>query len=62
MKEKAFYFSYHLDLSKNIQTTIREGLEASTRMGQNGITGDLALKYPNSMNYVPHFIFNHYML
>jgi len=62
VKEKAFYFSYQLDLSKNIQATIKESLEASTKMGENSVIANLAMKYPNSMNYIPQFIFNNYLL
>jgi hypothetical protein len=62
VKEKAFYFSYQLDLSKNIQATIKESLEASSRMDENSVIANLAMKYPNSMNYIPQFIFNNYLL
>lgn len=62
VKEKAFYFSYQLDLSKSIQLNISETMATYSKPPANSIMADLAHKYPNSVGYVPHFIFNDYLL
>jgi len=62
VNEKSFYFSYQLDLSKSIQSTITELVATNSKPPQNSILADLALKYPNSIGYQSNFIFNNYLL
>jgi hypothetical protein len=59
-KEKAFYFSYDFDLTKNMQMTVQEiqsGKNLSS--GQNHIMREL---YPNSVDYLPQFAYNDKLL
>jgi phosphatidylinositol 4-phosphatase len=37
-------------------------METYSKPPANSILTDLAHKYPNSVNYIPHFIFNNYLL
>ncbi len=63
VKENAFYFSYQLDLSKSIQQNILQTIEANSKAPSNPTISDLAArKCPNSIGYIPHFIFNNYLL
>ena len=63
--EKAFYFSYDIDLTKNIQTTVQEiqhgnkGL-ASVNEQDPQYQNALIMKeaYPNSVDYKPQYVFN----
>jgi len=56
-KDRSFYFSYKIDLTKRIQAIIQETLNSTT----NSLP-DLINLYPNSINYVPQFAFNHNLL
>ena len=57
-KNKSFYFSYSLDLTKRIQTVLTELVQST-----DGSAGtDLVRTFPNSINYVHKFAFNHQML
>lgn len=56
-KNNSFYFSYSLDLTKSIQRTLQELVKPS-ESGANSGPEYLRL-YPNSINYVHKFAFNH---
>ncbi len=56
---KSFYFSYSLDLTKRLQIALQELVETSDV--QDG-SADLVRLFPNSINYVHKFAFNHQML
>jgi len=56
-KNRSFYFSYRLDLTKRIQNTLQELVNDSQSEG-----ADLVRMFPNSINYVHKFAFNHQML
>jgi len=56
-KNRSFYFSYSLDLTKRIQVAIEELVQ-----GREGAGSDLVRMFPNSINYVHKFAFNHQML
>lgn len=67
--ERAFYFSYDIDLTKSVQRTLKdihsspqgdsgEDLSAS-KYKNNQLMRDA---YPNSVDYVPHFAFNDRLL
>ena len=64
-KEKAFYFSYDIDLTKNIQTTVLEikngnkGL-SSVNEQDTQYQNELIFKeaYPNSVDYKAQYVFN----
>ena len=51
---KSFYFSFSLDLTKRVQTSLQELCESSVSEGP-----DLVRLFPNSINYVHKFAFNH---
>jgi len=53
-KNRSFYFSYRLDLTKCIQSTLQELVKDES--------DDLVRMFPNSINYVHKFAFNHQML
>jgi len=53
-KNRSFYFSYRLDLTKRIQSTLQELVKDES--------DDLVRMFPNSINYVHKFAFNHQML
>jgi hypothetical protein len=70
--EKAFYFSYDIDLTKNIQMTIEDTLKMS-RMGKPFATSSeeeiayenaLVMReaYPNCVDYIPQYAFNDRLL
>lgn len=64
-KEKAFYFSYSIDLTKSIQTNIHEATLPSIVAGtasQSTVHNELHTLYPNSIGYIPKFAFNSYLL
>jgi hypothetical protein len=54
-KHRSFYFSYQLDLTKRMQQTIQEALAPS-------LSREIEAMFPNSVNYVPQFAFNHKLL
>ena len=57
---KAFYFSYNLDLTKGIQKSIEELIaDENAEQAQRDF---LLRKYPNSINYVHEYAFNHQLL
>ena len=62
--EGAFYFSYDIDLTKNMQKTF-EDIETATlqndRMKGSMKSGYAVMReaYPNSADYLPHYAFNH---
>jgi hypothetical protein len=49
--EKAFYFSYNIDLTTSIQANIDEALRANLTPHQPGSIPDLINIYPNSIHY-----------
>lgn len=55
-KNRSFYFSYTIDLTKRIQTALQEMTDSSYD------PKDLMAQYPTSMNYVHKFAFNHVLL
>ena len=57
-KNKSFYFSYSLDLTKRIQVAIQELVNGQT---ENSVS-DLTNIYPNSIAYVHKFAVNHQLL
>lgn len=54
-KHRSFYFSYQLDLTKRMQQTIQEALTPS-------LSREIEAMFPNSVNYVSQFAFNHKLL
>ena len=62
VKDQSFYFSYQMDLSKSIQSTIQELIQTNSKPPANSILANLAIKYPNAIGYIPHYIFNNYLL
>lgn len=56
-KNKSFYFSYSLDLTKRVQVALQELVNAPAPDGMGG--ADLVRTFPNSINYVHKFAFNH---
>jgi len=62
VKDRAFYFSYQLDLSKSIQANIKEIVATNSKPPANSIMANQAHLYPNSVGYQSNFIFNHYLL
>lgn len=50
MKDKAFYFSYQLDLSKSIQANILETVATNTQP-PNSITANVARNFPNAVGF-----------
>ena len=56
-KNHSFYFSYSLDLTKSVQNTLQELVASS-----GNDTNDLLRHFPNSINYVHKFAFNHQLL
>ena len=59
-KNRSFYFSYSLDLTKRLQVAVEELI--STTSGAGDQTNNLFRLFPNSINYVHKFAFNHQML
>jgi len=66
-EEKCFYFSYDIDLTKNIQSTVQECQNNNPGGGnqynlphQNYLTMKEA--YPNSVDYIGHYAFNDRLL
>ena len=57
-KNRSFYFSYNLDLTKRMQVTLDELLNQNPGDQANS----LFRLFPNSINYVHKFAFNHQML
>ena len=55
---RSFYFSYSLDLTKRLQVAIEE----LTSQNPAEQTNSLFRLFPNSINYVHKFAFNHQML
>ena len=55
-KNQSFYFSFSLDLTKRIQVALQEMVESAT--SDSGVVRI----FPNSINYVHKFAFNHQML
>ena len=53
-KEKSFYFSYSIDLTKRLQSTVEEMVN-----GTASEVEDLTRRFPTSINYVHKFAFNH---
>jgi hypothetical protein len=62
MKDKAFYFSYQLDLSKSIQSNIKEIVAINSNRGSNSAALDQRYRYPNTIDYQANFVFNNYLL
>ena len=60
---KSFYFSFRLDLTKTMQNVLQE-LTQQADQTQKTATGlpDLARLFPNSVDYITKFAFNHVML
>ena len=60
---KSFYFSFRLDLTKTMQNVLQE-LTQQADQTQKTATGlpDLARLFPNSVDYITKFAFNHAML
>lgn len=63
--EKAFYFSYDIDLTKNIQTTVQEIRRGNSSLANineqdNQYQNELIFKesYPNSVDYKQQYVFN----
>lgn len=65
-KDEAFYFSYTYDLTKQLQSSLQEIVElnAGTRKSSGTLANipDLINMFPNSINYVHKFAFNHNLL
>ena len=63
-KEKSFYFSYDLDLTKNMQQTFTDIQNLAPVNTVNGrYSSDSTFKimreaYPNSVDYVSRYAFN----
>ena len=57
-KNRSFYFSYNLDLTKRLQVTLEELINQNP----GDQTNSLFRLFPNSINYVHKFAFNHQML
>ena len=53
-KDRSFYFSYSIDLTKRLQNTIEEMVN-----GPESEVEDLIRRFPTSINYVHKFAFNH---
>jgi hypothetical protein len=53
--EKAFYFSYDIDLTKNIQRTLEEIKSLPSDRSNINVLNTLLMKenYPNSIEYIP---------
>lgn len=49
--DKAFYFSYQLDLSKSIQNNLKEFVSINTTRGSNSVVLDQRYRYPNAVDY-----------
>ena len=62
--EKAFYFSYDMDLTKNVQRTLEEIDNTPTDRSNINISNTLLMKenYPNSIDFVPQYAFNDSLL
>jgi hypothetical protein len=59
-KEKAFYFSYDFDLTKNMQVTMQEiQMGKSSGSSQNAIMREI---YPNSVDFLPQYAYNEKLL
>lgn len=65
-KEKAFYFSYQFDLTKNVQLTFLEaqnGVQPTFSNAQITKTyNEMKHFYPNSLDNVPQYTFNNNIL
>merc|ERR1719464_1437589 len=63
---KSFYFSYNLDLTKTMQVAIQELVNATQSNPSEWKTDQgseqLARMFPNSINYIKKYAFNHAML
>lgn len=57
VSEKAFFFSFALDLTKTLQKAMGE-LDSSQL---NKSASDILHAYPAQLNYVPRFCFNHFL-
>lgn len=53
--ERAFYFSYDIDLTKNIQRTLEEIKNLPQDRSNINVLNSLLMKenYPNSIDYIP---------
>jgi hypothetical protein len=62
--EKAFYFSYDLDLTQNLQRTVQQIQAQSSKPQEGNMDTYIMMRdtYPNSIEYLPHFAFNHSLL
>lgn len=49
--DKAFYFSYQLDLSKSIQNNLKEFVSINSNRGSNSAVLDQRYRYPNAVDY-----------
>lgn len=66
-RDQAFYFSYSFDLTKRLERTLTETIELNQsgvrRSSNSGVNlPDLINMFPNSINYISKFAFNHNML
>lgn len=67
-KEKSFYFSYDMDLTKNMQATFQDIQNFQPNSyGSSGYQNDQTFRmmreaYPNSVDYVQRFAFNDKLL
>ena len=67
-REKAFYFSYELDLTKNLQKSIEEATGSIVKLSSGNSKvepkqlRDFLNLYPNSVDPIQKFAFNAYLL
>mmetsp|Transcript_2728 Transcript_2728/g.4644 ORF Transcript_2728/g.4644 Transcript_2728/m.4644 type:complete len:416 (+) Transcript_2728:18-1265(+) len=62
--EKAFYFSYDIDLTSNLQSTLTEIRDQTSRAPDSNAATFAIMRdaYPNSIAYLSQFAFNHSLL
>jgi len=62
-KEKAFYFSYEIDLTHNMQQSLLNIVNGKTRTpSQEQSYQNMKVAYPNSVDNVKQYVFNHALL
>lgn len=63
-RERSFYFSYDIDLTKNMQTILKETQDLSEKLSQPTLYLDhqnqflMKQTFPNSIGYLPQYAFN----
>ena len=62
LKEKAFYFSYDIDLTLNMQKMLTQIKDGSDTKDHDPNYIAMKEAYPNAVGTIPQYVFNHNLL